>query len=316
MRKTIFITLLILILIIFTSLYYLRYQKYSLINNLNIIDLTNIEFSNKEIQIDNKEILNNLTNLCILIDWSNRIIGGFFKENWINADKIVEIFNGMKFKFKLYNIGIFLGEYEGFIPERKEKYINLLPSDEKIYNSQIGISCVWDPLVRIPIVEDNIEIEAKVIRKILKDKNLGDITIKIGKKIIIDLDNDGNKDIIFEVSNITTKDIEYFSENSGIKEEEFNKKVKKDKYSLILLREIKNGKQNDYILGYDYNSLNKNEVIFIADIDNDKIMELGINCICVDAIPDEGYAVGTYKIFKKTNDKINQVAEKFWIPDF
>ncbi|MEM5813315.1 MAG: hypothetical protein QXU71_03070 [Candidatus Aenigmatarchaeota archaeon] len=109
-------TLVLLILILFLILSLSRFVllKKDASNLYNIIDLTNVPFLIEENQVDNKEILNNLKNLCILINWSKRIIGGFFKGNWINADKIVEIFNGMRFKFKLYDIDKYLGDYWGW----------------------------------------------------------------------------------------------------------------------------------------------------------------------------------------------------------
>lgn len=136
-----------------------------------------------------------------------------------------------------------------------------------------AISCDWNPLPRIPSIENNDKPSDKAtIAGILKQNGIINNNPTIRQNFKIDLDNDGINEVLINASNI-----EYSSPQI---------KTKASNYSIIILQKVVNGKVTNiflekFIIPSDYIE-NENDwqidyvskILTVFDINNDNNLEI------------------------------------------
>jgi hypothetical protein len=237
-------------------------------------------------------------------------LGGTVDRKWVPRSTINNcIFKGQK--YRLYAFDRYLGAYENTADatEESDGLVKTNFNGAKDYlrqNVAFGVAGDWEVFPRKPLIKHEVTNEDSFLADFLKSKGIANPVIVIKKEIVVDLDGDGTDEALVVASNITAKDIKEFCGG--------NKEIRNDKYSLILLRRMNDGKEENLIVSGDFKQLMEHDISFVADIDHDQEMEFLDTTVSTEAISTEGFSVTMQDLYKLKRNKPEKIAEIFITP--
>lgn len=89
------------------------------------------------------------------------------------------------------------------VDEYVEGFINVQVNHKKDIRDDVGISCSWDAMPRLPIIQSNeSQVYQKIVKKMLHENGLSqDVHIIIKQNIKVDLDGDNVDEVIIMAKN-------------------------------------------------------------------------------------------------------------------
>lgn len=253
----------------------------------------------------------NANDLHVILDSNDLIIGGFSDGKWVNAEKTIQYLKGGE-TYHSYSEEGLLGEVigsapnkEAFITGTRGYYINFGDHDQDRFQDSIfSISAEWDCFPRFPKYQTT-EIEKYVdILKSVKPSMPG---LKIEEVITVDLDGDGNEEVLINATQITAQDLDEITSDPS-ETAKINKKT-----SLIIYHQAVNGSEKNLILYESVGNI-RYKIAFVADLDNDQIMEFLVGIIDMGPIEAEGFAFVDEELVKIQDNKLTKLLHFMWHP--
>lgn len=213
------------------------------------------------------------------------LLGGSKNRAWLEPSEVSRNIKGGE-KYKRYSFYKYLDEGIGSQTKYSDPHeLEMIDIKAQSKSPCISISGDWNAIPRIPKMQSNdLDVYKKIIKDILKQNGLENVSINIQQNYRIDLDNDGKEEVLIKA--------------------EYIKKVSptcdKGTYSLILLRKIVNEKVENILLvkdifakdsGWGGKTTTSNAIYSLADFNGDGKIE-----ILLSQDYYEGYFYNLYEI--------------------
>jgi len=227
---------------------------------------------------------------------------------WLNDEEVMKYVRGGE-TYRLYSLSKYIGEYETVAPESsaQRSYVRFKSRDPAIYAGVVGVAGDWNALPRVPRIQDqNLPREDAFIRGLLDKNGLPDVPVIIKQVVSIDLEGDGTEENFLVASNITRADIDTFAAGK--------ENVRDNKYSIVVLRRSVEGRESNVLISAQYKFLVVHEILFIADVDNDGVLEFMINHESIEAVQAECFSVSTQVLYHIKDSGVEELSSVFVSP--
>lgn len=232
-----------------------------------------------------------------------RLVGGVLDGKLLAAEKIsAKVKN--KETYKLYGVTHYLGRLDAAWQENEDPvaaFAVTLSPELTSTNGMLAINSEWNALPRTPRLESSrAQIYLDAVDAVLRKHGLQGAKVNITQIVRADLDGDGNDEVL-----ISAESPQYIIDGSDIIG------VKKNDYSLVLLRKTSNGVMSTIELAGEYYPKRDSKqyssqysLAGVLDVDGDGVQEIEINA--------GAYSGGSTAIYRLRGDKVVRLLSAEW----
>lgn len=165
------------------------------------------------------------------------LIGGFNNSSWLKSSEILKYIRGGEV-YKLYSKNEYIGDAvgsKGTPPPKNEPGTERVDIDFTVNTKDLllAFNGDWNGLPRVPVLQSNLSNTYKqIVFEFLKSKGLTNIQVNIRQNYRIDLEGDGTDEVLLTADNLNPVGVT----------------MRKNTYSIIILRKIINGKVENIML--------------------------------------------------------------------